>query len=629
MREHGCPVGHLIENVVPAGGLFATAYRGIGGCVAMGHQNVNSVGFFIPALGHSLSGVQHLACIHLGGVAKRGGGDEVVHGYRMHGPQQYGAVFGVGFLVRGSDQWCGLTSRRGRRGRRIRYAQLRSNAVRGGLNVGRNTRSILRNSGSEEKRADEEAGHVHRITSALLWHTGTSGMEQIAISFEPQRKTWTVSELSGRIRGLLGGEFSDIWVAGEISGCRTATSGHCYFTLKDEESQIQCVCFRGAMRYLRFKPQDGVAALVRGSIDVYEARGQYQLVAESIEPQGHGALQLAFEQLKKKLAAEGLFEASRKRPLPRLPSRIGIVTSPGGAVIQDLLNILLRRFPGLHVRIWPALVQGEGSVEQVCQGLDYFSRSRWAQVVIVARGGGSIEDLWTFNEEAVARAIANSAVPVISAIGHETDFTIADFVADLRAPTPSAAAELAVRTGQEIVEQLSGTEHKLTQHVRYRLAMAARDLHQRGVERASAALHRRIGRAQQRVDEVDYRVRGAIQRGLDAHRRLWQQYEARLRGLDLRVRFGDVRRRLHIAEAAAVHAWQARAALAARRLETLGAHLTQLSPLRVLERGYAIVLNEHGALVKHSGDAPPDSAVEIRVAHARLKARITASAERS
>jgi exodeoxyribonuclease VII large subunit len=452
-------------------------------------------------------------------------------------------------------------------------------------------------------------------------------MEQIAISFEPQRKTFTVSELSGRIRGLLAGEFTDIWVAGEISGCRTAASGHCYFTLKDEESQIQCVCFRNTLRYLRFKPQDGVAALVRGSIDVYEARGQYQLIADSIEPQGHGALQLAFEQLKKKLAAEGLFEASRKRPLPKMPARIGIVTSPGGAVIQDLLNILLRRFPGLHIRLYPALVQGEGSREQVCQGLDYFSRSGWAQVVIVARGGGSIEDLWTFNEEAVARAIANSSVPVISAIGHETDFTIADFVADLRAPTPSAAAELAVPTSQEIIEQITGAEHKLTQHARYRLAMAARELHQRGVERASAALHRRIGRAQQRVDEQDYRMRDSMQRALDARRRRLEEQVTRLRGQDLRVRFGEVRRRLHIAEAAALHAWHSRAALAGRRLETLTAHLSQLSPLRILERGYAIVRNERGVVVKGSADAPPDAVVDIRVAHAALRARVTESTE--
>ncbi|HTP86238.1 MAG TPA: exodeoxyribonuclease VII large subunit [Bryobacteraceae bacterium] len=451
-------------------------------------------------------------------------------------------------------------------------------------------------------------------------------MEQIAISFETPRTTFTVSELSGRIRELLGGEFTNIWVAGEISGCRTATSGHCYFTLKDEEAQIQCVCFRGTLRYLRFKPKDGVAALVRGSIDVYEARGQYQLIADSIEPQGFGALQLAFEQLKKKLAAEGLFEAARKRSIPRLPARIGIVTSSAGAVIQDLLNVLTRRFPGLHIRLWPALVQGEGSVEQVCQGIEYFSRSEWADVVIVARGGGSIEDLWTFNEEAVARTIAASTVPVISAIGHETDFTIADFVADLRAPTPSAAAELAVRTGQDVLEQIAGIEHTLTQHIRYRLAMAARDLHQRGVERASTALHRRIGRTQQRIDELDYRTRGAAQRGLEARRRRLHDLSARLRELDLRVRFGEIRRRLDVAEAAVAHAWRTSATSAGRRLETLSAHLTQLSPQRVLERGYAIVLNERRVVVKDSSDAPANSAVEIRVAHARLRAQVTESA---
>src|SRR6202161_3086470 len=247
-------------------------------------------------------------------------------------------------------------------------------------------------------------------------------MEQLALAWAPVRKTFTVAELNARIRGLLGDEFDDVWVAGEISGSKTATSGHCYFTLKDHEAQLRCVCFRQSLRYLKFKPQDGMAVRARGHIDVYEARGEYQLLVEAIEPQGHGALQLAFEQLKKKLAAEGLFESSRKRPLPALPSRIGIVTSPTGAVIRDILQILERRFPGRHIRIYPALVQGEGSIEQVVAGLEYFSKSRWAEVVIVARGGGSLEDLWTFNEELVARAIVKCAVPVISAIGHETDF---------------------------------------------------------------------------------------------------------------------------------------------------------------------------------------------------------------
>jgi exodeoxyribonuclease VII large subunit len=333
-------------------------------------------------------------------------------------------------------------------------------------------------------------------------------MEQLALSWAPVRKTFTVAELNARIRGLLGDEFDDVWVAGEISGSKTATSGHCYFTLKDHDAQLRCVCFRQNLRYLKFKPQDGMAVLARGHIDVYEARGEYQLLVEAIEPQGHGALQFAFEQLKKKLAGEGLFDAARKRPIPRLPQRIGIVTSPSGAVVRDITEILSRRFPGLHLRIYPASVQGEGSVEAVCRGIDYFSNSGWAQVVIVARGGGSLEDLWTFNEESVARAIAASSVPVISAVGHETDFTIADFVADLRAATPSAAAELAICPREQILDQLTVFDHKLLQATRYRLAMATRALHERGVERASAVLHRNVGRLQQRVDELDYRMRG-------------------------------------------------------------------------------------------------------------------------
>jgi len=452
-------------------------------------------------------------------------------------------------------------------------------------------------------------------------------MEQIALTFEPARRALTVSELSGRIRGLLADEFTDVWVAGEISGCRMASSGHCYFTLKDEEAQIQCVCFRGAMRYLKFKPQDGVAVLARGSVDVYEARGQYQLVVEMLEPQGHGALQFAFEQLRRKLAAEGLFDAARKRALPRFPWRIGIVTSPGGAVIRDILNVLSRRFPGVHVRLYPALVQGEGSVEAVCRGIDYFSATAWAQVVIVARGGGSLEDLWTFNEESVARAIARSAAPVISAVGHETDFTIADFVADLRAPTPSAAAELVICTRQEILDSIAGCEQKLLQAVRYRIAMAARALHQRGADRAVAVLHRRIGKAQQRVDDFEYRVRDLTLRRITGRKRALEEARARLQRLDLRLRIAEARRRMQQAEGRLAQAARMRVARERGRLERALAHVTQLSPLRILERGYAIVLNEEGRAVKTTADAPVGADVRIRIARGALGAKVTSAEE--
>ncbi len=447
-------------------------------------------------------------------------------------------------------------------------------------------------------------------------------MEQLALAWGPVRKTFTVAELNARIRGLLGDEFDDIWVAGEISGCKTATSGHCYFTLKDHDAQLKCVCFRQSLRYLKVKPQDGMAVLARGHVDVYEARGEYQLLVEAIEPQGHGALQFAFEQLKKKLAAEGLFDAARKRPIPRLPQRIGIVTSPSGAVVRDITEILSRRFPGLHLRIYPALVQGDGSVEGVCRGIEYFSNSGWAEVLIVARGGGSLEDLWTFNEEAVARAIVESAVPVISAVGHETDFTIADFVADLRAATPSAAAELVICPREQILDQLTVFDHKLLQATRYRLAMAARALHEQGVERASAVLHRNVGRLQQRVDELDYRMRGRAQSAAAVRRKRLEELTVRLRSLDLRLRMARARRRLEAADTAAAQRIHLRLTRAQGRLNALLAHLTQLSPLKILDRGYAIVTNQDGAIVKEAADAPVDSSVDIRVARGKFAARV-------
>jgi len=447
-------------------------------------------------------------------------------------------------------------------------------------------------------------------------------MEQLAIAWEPVRKTYTVAELNARIRTLLESEFDDIWVAGEISGCKIAASGHCYFTLKDRDAQLRCVCFRSSVRYLKFKPQDGVAALARGHLDLFEARGEYQLLVEALEPQGHGALQFAFEQLKKKLAAEGLFEASRKRPIPRFPNKIGIVTSPSGAVIRDMIQVLSRRFPGLHIRLFPALVQGDGAVETVCRALEYLSNSGWPDVVIVARGGGSLEDLWTFNEEAVARAIVASRVPVISAIGHETDFTISDFVADLRAPTPSAAAELVVCTREQVLDQIGVAEHKLLQSARYRIAMAARRLHQQGVERASAIVHRSIGRKLQRVDEMDYRLRDQVQRILAARRRQLDDRTSRLRSLDLRLRFARARARLQSADSAIVQSVRLRLTRSRGQLEPMLAHLTQLSPLKILDRGYAIVTNEHGVIVKKPEEAPPESRVDIRLAKGNIAAKV-------
>lgn len=450
-------------------------------------------------------------------------------------------------------------------------------------------------------------------------------MEQTSFDFGPERRIFTVSELNAAVRATLESAFPDVWVAGEISGTKLAASGHYYFTLKDDSAQLRCVCFRNAARLLRFKPQDGIAVLARGRIDVYEPRGEYQLLVEALEPQGLGALQLAFEQLKKRLAEEGLFDASRKRPLPRFPTRIGIVTSPSGAVIRDMIHILSRRLPGLHVRLYPAQVQGAGSVEEVTAGLEWFSRSGWPDVVIVARGGGSLEDLWTFNEEAVARAIAASPVPVISAIGHETDFTISDFAADLRAPTPSAAAELVVRTRHDWLAALDAAVSDLERSIRYRLSEAIRRLHEQAVDRAGASVSRAIGRRMQRVDELDYRAQGAWRERFRRASESLAGVEERLRRTDLRLRLAEFERRLAVEAGRVPEVMKSRLLAAGSKVESLSAQLAHLSPLAVLERGYAIVQRADGTVVKAAEDAPARSKLNVRLARGRLKVSVTES----
>ena len=449
-----------------------------------------------------------------------------------------------------------------------------------------------------------------------------SETEQLTLSWEPRRKVLTVSELEAALRGVLESDFDNLWVSGEVSGCKMAASGHCYFTLKDRAAQLNCVCFRGSLRVLKFKPQDGVAVLARGRLDLFPGRIDVQLIVEAIEPQGHGALQFAFEQLKRQLGAEGLFDPARKRKLPRLPRRIGVVTSPTGAAVRDIIQILSRRFPGIHIRLFPAQVQGEGAAEQVCRGIHYFSRHPWADVLIVGRGGGSLEDLWTFNEESVARAIAACAVPVISAVGHETDFTIADFVADLRAPTPSAAAELVICTRQELLDRIASLRATLDRSLHFRIAQLARRLHQQAIDRPSAILHRRIGRYQQRIDDLENRLRARLLRRLGAAARRLLGLDTRLRARDLRLTLAAARRRLEMAgNALPAHA-RLRLLASTRRLESLQAQLHQLSPLRVLERGYAIVENDRGSIVKDPVQAPEGTPISVRLSRGKLRARV-------
>src|SRR5262245_51686346 len=343
-------------------------------------------------------------------------------------------------------------------------------------------------------------------------------MEQAAFSFL-ERTILTVSEVSERIKSVLEDTFVDIWIEGELSNLRTPSSWHSYLTLKDEHSQIRAVLCKMQRRYLRFDPKDWMLVIARGRISLYEPRGEYQLVVDYLEPKGVGALQIAFEQLKVRLAQAGLFDPTRKRPLPTLPRSIGIVTSPTGAVIRDMLQILRRRFANLHVCVYPVRVQGNGAAEEITRGIETLNRYPGIDVIIVARGGGGLEDLWAFNEETVARAIYASKIPVISAVGHEIDYTIADFVADVRAPTPSAAAELVIRNKSELHTEIHAVAQRLQRAMRYRLETLRARLEacqQRRVLKDPWAPLRTL---EQRIDELNVRLARAI----GAHLRLSQE----------------------------------------------------------------------------------------------------------
>src|SRR3989440_2521678 len=326
--------------------------------------------------------------------------------------------------------------------------------------------------------------------------------DQLGFTFgveAPSRRIWHVADLVGAVRTTVERSYTDVWVEGEVSNFRSSESGHLYFALKDGDALLRVVMFRMQARLLRFKPDNGMQIIARGRITVYDQRGELQLSAEFLEPLGAGALQLAFEQLKNKLAQEGLFDAARGKPTPQLPRTIGIVTSPRGAALQDVLNILARRHENVGVLIYPAQVQGEAAAAEVAAGVKYFNRAKNVDVIIVARGGGSIEDLAAFNDENLARAIAASNLPVISAVGHETDFTITDFVADLRAPTPSAAAELVIESKHRMEEQVGSLAQRLARATRYRLLMGRQTLTELAQHGAFARIRAMLAQRQQRV----------------------------------------------------------------------------------------------------------------------------------
>ena len=435
-------------------------------------------------------------------------------------------------------------------------------------------------------------------------------------------RVYSVASLTAELKSLLAGNFPDVSVQGEVSNALHARSGHWYFTLKDEKAEISCVCFRQDAAYLRAKPQDGLAVVARGRISVYERQGKYQLYVNALELLGTGALQEQFERLKARLSAEGLFDEERKRSLPPLPRRIGIVTSPSGAVIADILKVLQYRHPGLHIRLFPVAVQGPAAAKQIADGLRYFSEQPWADVVIAGRGGGSLEDLWAFNEEVVARAIAASAVPVVSAVGHQTDYTIADFVADLRAPTPSAAAELVVPEAEAILRKLVDSEGRLARAVQARLARLRARVLESGLHRAARNVEHRLGQHGQRLDEALQRLHEAERTRLSVTRSRLEKTERRLAGMDLRV---NLARQSHRLAELAQRLFPAMRRLLERRshsLESLDVRLRGLSPVAILERGYAIVQDADGVAIRGTGQVEIGDPLSVRLHKGRLGVRV-------
>jgi exodeoxyribonuclease VII large subunit len=432
----------------------------------------------------------------------------------------------------------------------------------------------------------------------------------------------TVSELTAGIRTLLETSFGALAVEGEISNCRQWSSGHLYFTLKDDRAQIRAVMFRTAARALKFRPEDGMHVVARGRLSVYDVKGEYQIVCDALDPHGLGALQAAFEQLKRKLQREGLFDTARKRPLPVLPRRIGVVTSLDGAAVRDVIRILTSRHPTARVVVRAARVQGEGAAEDLVRALRQIVRVPDVDVVIIGRGGGSTEDLWAFNDERLARAITACPVPVISAVGHEVDFTIADFVADVRASTPSNAAEIVVDTADHFCGRIDRAERRLTASMRLRLGRR-----QQALDRIAGRLGAwptRLVLRERDVQQIGRRMERALRTRLARHIQRFDPLRRRLEARDLRRVAAGLRTRI-VAADGALQALVTRHRLrAASRAGTLAARLDALSPLAVLGRGYAVCWNAaRDRIIRSAASVTPGEDVRVRLAAGELACRVT------
>lgn len=434
-----------------------------------------------------------------------------------------------------------------------------------------------------------------------------------------ERDVWSVTRLTATIRDHLESEFFSVWVEGELSNCKVWNTGHLYFTLKDDKSQVKGFMFRTQLRYLKFKPTDGLHVIARGRVSVYEPKGEYQLTCEHLEPRGYGALQLAFEQLKKRLQHEGLFDAERKRALPKLPKRIGIVTSLDGAALRDMLKVLSRRHHNAHVVIRSTRVQGEGAAAEIAEAIRAVAKVPNVEVIIVGRGGGSMEDLWAFNEESVARAIFHCPCPVISAVGHETDVTIADFVADLRAPTPSAAAEIVVAAQEDLVGRVRHARQRLEAALSGRVQNLSRRVHVLSGRSALAGFPTRLALRNRDVSQLSQSMRDHLRRAVAGHRRtlfgLTRQLEAFDPGRRLatfRTRLGTVDSRLH-------HSVRRRHDRAEARFRACAARLETLSPLAVLGRGYAVAWNhDRTHALRDAAEVKPGERIRVTLHRGEL-----------
>jgi exodeoxyribonuclease VII large subunit len=433
-----------------------------------------------------------------------------------------------------------------------------------------------------------------------------------------QRRAMSVSELTARLRTVVEREFFDVYVEGELSNFRCHTSGHWYFSLKDDAASLRCASFRMQNRMIRFIPEDGLHVIARGRLSIYDARGEYQLIVEHLEPVGAGALQLALEQLKKRLADDGLFNAERKRPLPILPRCIGVVTSPTGAAIRDILRVLKRRNEAVSVMIAPVRVQGDGAASEIARALRLLNSRKEVDAIIVGRGGGSTEDLSCFNDEVVARAIYDSRAPVISAVGHEIDITIADLVADLRASTPSAAAEMVASARDEMCARVAGLAEDARKAIRYRLLALRSRLADLESSRAFDQVESRIRSFAQRIDDAGYSMESALEATLKARRARHTALALRLSETDLRrtmierrSRLVDLGGRLHTGARLLLDRRNERISLAAGKLDSL-------SPLGVLARGYAIAFDLQGRVIKRAADVSAGEKVRVRVSDGEM-----------